>query len=84
MSHGFRVESIFTDGVPYISMKEEQDAMDRAHKDKDKLSRSLINLDTLAPGHAQFIRQVRHSIREWIEKPAPKVSAITLIKSTNI
>ncbi|EFE42803.1 CAF1 family ribonuclease, putative [Trichophyton verrucosum HKI 0517] len=61
-------------------MKEEQDAMDRAHKDKDKLLRSLINLDTLAPGHAQFIRQVRHSIREWIEKPAPKDAYLNIPK----
>ncbi|EGE04293.1 CAF1 family ribonuclease [Trichophyton equinum CBS 127.97] len=79
-SHGFRVESIFTDGVPYISMKEEQDAMDRAHTDKDKLSRSLINFDTLAPDHAQFIQQVRHSIREWIEKPAPKDTYLNIPK----
>ncbi|OAL70460.1 hypothetical protein A7D00_5426 [Trichophyton violaceum] len=80
MSHGFRVESIFTDGVPYISMKEEQDAMDRARKDNDKSSRSLINFDTLAPDHAQFIRQVRHSIREWIEKPAPKEAYLNIPK----
>lgn len=88
MSHGFRIESIFTDGVPYISVKEEQEAMDRAYQDKSSMS--LINFDTLAADHAEFIRQVRHHIKEWIEKPGPKVcfksskSAQTYIFQTNL
>ncbi|EEQ31090.1 conserved hypothetical protein [Microsporum canis CBS 113480] len=67
-----------SDGVPYISRKEEEDAMVRVRQHNSAIS--PINLDTLAADQAEFLRQVRQDVKEWIEKDGPKDGYLNIPK----
>ncbi|KAK2879521.1 hypothetical protein FQN49_000795 [Arthroderma sp. PD_2] len=82
MSHGFRMESIFTEGVPYISQKEEQDVKDRVMRGNSTIS--PINLNTLGADQAEFIKLVRQDVKEWTEKDDPKDSYLNIPRPAGI
>ncbi|KAK2745374.1 hypothetical protein FQN57_003717 [Myotisia sp. PD_48] len=92
LKEGFRIGQIFTEGVSYLSRKEEREAKERILFGNDSVPD--INLNKLDTGDAIFVAQLRERMDEWISDPKegtlripktrllPKITPTTLIATS--
>ena len=65
MSHGFRMEAPFLDGIPYLSRNEELDARLKAAARQDKAGFAILEIPATDIETHQFMKRVRSEIDVW-------------------
>ncbi len=68
--HGFRLESAFADGVPYLSRAEEADLHNDFLAKTPHLSREPIDLASQSRETQVFYDWACRSVQQWMEDPA--------------
>lgn len=76
MSHKFRMEAPFLDGLPYLSREEELTARQIAISRQNKASVAEIDLKESDVEATAFIERIRLEIDTW--KNLPEVGSLSL------
>ena len=68
LSHGFRMEGPFVEGVPYLSREEEELAyeIERSREDKGNIAEISIGEDD--PEALSFLQRVRTQVLHWKDR----------------
>lgn len=75
LSHGFRMDAPFVDGIPYLSRNEELDARLKAAAQQDRAGFAVLEIPANDIDTHQFMKRVRSEIGVW--KDNKEVSGIS-------
>lgn len=65
LSHGFRMDAPFVDGIPYLSRNEELDARLKAAARQDRAGFATLEIPANDIDTHQFMKRVRSEIGVW-------------------